>query len=114
MGIEKPLEAERNELGPPPGPPAPVDVEAVVSALITPRDHTLLVSGVLLELPDALTCAEQAQALRKTVLKRMRERRPHADALTLQRLARGLASAAKSAGPTDALKDACVRAVDCL
>lgn len=94
MGIEKPLEVERGELGPPPGPPSSTDLEARMGGLIRRHDGVVEVAGCALAVPEGVTPEPAIESLRSLLAYRMQQRRPNADDATwahFESVARGVA-----------------------
>ena len=86
MGIEKPYEVETHRLGWAPGPPAPLDVEGRMAALIVPLPSGIRLAGRVLELPADEHPERRALELRARLAERLRERRPHANERTWDQL----------------------------
>ncbi|MGE0788138.1 MAG: hypothetical protein AB7S26_20875 [Sandaracinaceae bacterium] len=86
MGIEKPYEAELGTLGEAPGPPTAPDIERCLAALIQPDDDAVRVAGHPLRVAGGVQPELAAARVRDLLSHRLRERRPHADATTFERL----------------------------
>lgn len=80
MGIEKPLEAERGELGPAPGPPVDMHVAERIRHLVRPgAGGGIEIAGHELRVADPSRRDATLKRVRDRLTRRMRERRPNAD-----------------------------------
>mgnify|MGYP001628032062 FL=1 len=101
MGIEKPYVVERGALEGAPGRPDPIDVEARLEQLVRPGPAGVCVAGVEVPAPPALGRNAAVHALRDVLGRRLRERRPHADASTWARFETLARAAAERADVAD-------------
>lgn len=87
MTLPKPLETERGELGPAPGPPASPEHVRHIAALIGPAtdDGRILVAGRALAC-DAADPRAEVERLRARLARHAIHHRPNADATTWARL----------------------------
>jgi hypothetical protein len=79
MGIARPYEAEIDELGPPPGFHAPLDMGGRITAFVEPSASGVRVGDHHLRVADPEDPAAVARELRSSLYRRFLERRPMAD-----------------------------------